>query len=104
MNIRSARWRSLRSLSILSLCFAVTLISALSAHAACDFAPVRRQIDNVLDRDSGKGGIFRREVSDGADPISMIEKLVDSGMREQVDVCRFEVGEYLTKRGFPPFH
>jgi hypothetical protein len=104
MNITFARWRSLPSLSIVSRCFAVTLISAPSAYAACDFAPVRRQIENVLDRDSTKGGVFRREVADGADPISMIEKLVDSGMREQVDVCRFEVGEYLTKRGFPPFH
>jgi hypothetical protein len=25
-------------------------------------------------------------------------------MREKVDVCRFYVAEYLTKRGFPPPH
>ena len=79
-------------------------ISAAPARAACDFAPVKQQIDTVLDKDAAKGAIFRKEVSEGADSITMIEKLVTADMAEKVDICRFEVGEYLTKRGFPPFH
>jgi len=83
----------------------VALIApAASARAACDFAPVKQQIDNVLDRDAAKAVKFRREVSEGSDSIAMMEKLVAEGMREQLDICRFEAGEYLTKRGFPPFH
>ena len=36
--------------------------------------------------------------------LPMIEALVAADMRDKVDICRYEVGEYLTKRGFPPFH
>jgi hypothetical protein len=75
-----------------------------AAHAACDFAPVKQQIDNVLDKDAAKGAKFRKEVSEGADSTTMIEALVPGDMQDKVDICRFEVGEYLTKRGFPPFH
>jgi hypothetical protein len=74
------------------------------ARAACDFSRVKQQIDNVLDRDVARGAKFRREISEGADSTTTIEALVPEDMREQVDVCRFDVGEYLTKRGFPPFH
>jgi len=74
------------------------------AHAACDFAPVKQQIDNVLDKDAAKGAKFRREVAEGADSTIMIEALVAADMHHKVDICRFEVAEYLTKRGFPPFH
>ena len=84
---------------------AVTLIViAAPARAACDFAPVKQQIDNVIDRDAAKFAIFRKEVSEGADPIAMMETLVAEDTRKMLDICRYEVGEYLTKRGFPPFH
>ena len=89
---------------------AAVAISALvlpcpSAHAeACSFAPVKQQIDNVLDKDAAKGATFRKEVSEGADSITMVEKLVTPDMADKIDVCRFEAAEYLTKRGFPPFH
>jgi hypothetical protein len=79
-------------------------VSAAPARAACDFAPVKQQIDNVLDKDAAKGANFRREVSEGSDSIAMMEKLVAGDMREKLDICRFEAAEYLTKRGFPPFH
>src|SRR5258707_15898737 len=83
----------------------VALIApAAAARAACDFAPVKRQIDNVLDKDAAKAAKFRREVAEGSDSITMMEKLVTGDMRGQLDICRFEAAEYLTKRGYPPFH
>ena len=82
----------------------VLMTPAAPARAACDFAPVKQQIDNVLDKDAAKGAKFRKEVSEGADSITMIEKLVAEDMAEKVDICRFEAGEYLTKRGYAPFH
>ena len=82
----------------------VAALIALPARAACDFAPVKQQIDTVLDKDKAKGATFRKEVSEGADSITMIEKLVGEDMAEKIDICRFEAGEYLTKRGYPPFH
>jgi hypothetical protein len=72
--------------------------------AACDFAPVKQQIDAVLDRTPEKFAIFRKEVSEGADPIAMMEKLVAEDTRRMLDICRYEVDQYLTKRGFAPFH
>ncbi len=80
------------------------MASAAPARAACDFPPVKQQIDTVLDRDAAKLATFRKEVSEGADPIAMMERLVAADMRKMLDICRYETGEYLTKRGFPPFH
>jgi hypothetical protein len=72
--------------------------------AACDFAPVKQAIDQILDTDAVRGAKFRDEVADGADSTSMVESLVDADMQDQMDICRFQVGEYLTKRGYPPSH
>jgi hypothetical protein len=84
---------------------AVTLIViAAPAQAACDFAPVKQQTDTVIDSDAARFAIFRKEVSEGADPIAMMERLVAEDTRQMLDICRYEAGEYLTKRGFPPFH
>jgi hypothetical protein len=83
------------------------IISASSdrpARAACDFAPVKQQIDIVLDRDHERGARFRREVASGSDSIAAMEALVSAEMREKIDTCRYDVAEYLTRRGFPPFH
>jgi hypothetical protein len=104
LGMKSPNFRSVRSATLLVLLLTVSGTLLTLAHAACDFAPVRQQIDNVLDKDAAKGAKFRREVSEGADSTTMIEALVATEMRDKVDICRFEVGEYLTKRGFPPFH
>jgi hypothetical protein len=48
------------------------------------------------------GAEFHAQVKDGSDSVAVIESLVSAEMREKVDVCRFYVAEYLTKRGFPP--
>ena len=74
------------------------------AEAACDFPAVKQQIDTVLDRDPGRGEKFRREVASGSDSIAVLESLVAPAMAKKIDICRFETAEYLTKRGFPPFH
>ena len=83
--------------------FAV-LLSTASGARACEFPIVKEQIDIVLDKDAHLGAEFRAQVKDGADSIAVIESLVSAEMREKVDVCRFYVAEYLTKRGFPPPH
>jgi hypothetical protein len=82
----------------------ILFLSLSPARAACDFGVVKQQIDTVIDRDAEKGAKFRQEVISGADSIAVIESLVSTDMATKVDICRFEVGEYLTKRGFPPFH
>jgi hypothetical protein len=102
--MKSPNFSSFRYLAILMLLTATPGTLSTLAHAACDFAPVREQIDNVLDRDAAKAAKFRREVAEGADSTTMIETLVAADMRDKVGICRFEVSEYLTKRGFPPFH
>ena len=75
-----------------------------AAHAGCEFAVVKQAIDIILDQDAEKGAKFRAEVKSGSDSTAMIEALVSPEMQEKVDICRYEVGEYLTKRGYPPFH
>ena len=80
------------------------LLFAPAGARACEFPIVKEQIDIVLDRDARLGAEFRAQVKDGSDSVAVIESLVSAEMREKVDVCRFYVAEYLTKRGFPPPH
>jgi hypothetical protein len=82
----------------------IAVVMAAPVHAACDFPAVKQQIDTVLDRDAGRGDKFRREVASGSDSIAVLEALVAPEMAKKIDICRFETAEYLTKRGFPPFH
>ena len=78
---------------------------ALRAQAqACDFTPVKKQIDIILDQDREKGERFRREVAAGSDSLAVLARLVSEEMREKIDVCRFYAAEYLAKRGYPPAH
>jgi hypothetical protein len=81
------------------------MAAATPAHAApCEFPAVKQQIDIVLDRDAERGAKFRSEVVSGADSIAAMEALVSPEMRDKIDICRFDMTEYLTKRGFPPGH
>jgi hypothetical protein len=91
---------------LLLLLFGVIVAAAslAPAHAACEFVIVKQQIDTILDRDAETAAKFRREVTSGSDSIAVLESLVSSQMCEKIDICRFETAEYLTKRGFPPFH
>ena len=88
---------------VLSACMIAAAVSTAPA-AACDFEPVKKQIDIVLDQDKEKGARFRREVAEGSDSLAVLGRLVSEDMREKIDVCRFHAAEYLAKRGFPPAH
>jgi hypothetical protein len=89
----------------LALPAAVLAAMALTpARAACDFPAVKNQIDTVLDKDAARAEKFRREVASGADSIAVLESLVAPETAKKIDICRFETAEYLTKRGFAPFH
>lgn len=81
-----------------------SIVSATSFAAvqACEFPAVKQQIDIVLDRDTEKAAEFRREVASGSDSLEVLGTFVSAEMREKIDICRFEAGEYLAKRGFPP--
>jgi hypothetical protein len=71
---------------------------------ACEFDAVKKEIDIVIDSDSVRGNVFRKEFKEGRDSITAMEALVSPDMKTKIDICRYHVGEYLTKRGFPPFH
>jgi hypothetical protein len=88
---------------VASACAIAAAVSTASA-ADCDFEPVKKQIDIVLDQDKEKGARFRREVAEGSDSLAVLDRLVSEEMREKIDVCRFYAAEYLAKRGFPPAH
>ena len=85
--------------------FAFLFAGLVTASAqACEFEAVKEQIDIVLDRDAGRGAEFRKQVKDGAESIAVMEALVSPDVRVKMDVCRYHVSEYLTKRGYPPPH
>jgi hypothetical protein len=93
-----------RHIAGLAFVLAAATLSLAPAQAGCEFALVKQAIDNVLDRDAEKATKFRHEVNTGADSIAALEALVSPDMQKKIDICRFETAEYLTKRGFPPFH
>lgn len=91
------------ALRVSALILSLLLSFAGDVHA-CVFSAVRAQIDLIIDKDAERGVKFRKEFSEGADSIAVLESLVTDEMRAQVDACRFDVAEYLTRRGFPPPH
>jgi hypothetical protein len=100
--IRSGIEKARRKPRFLFLALALSLPAPV--FAACDFPTVRKEIDNVLDQDKQKSAEFRKQMASGSDSLYVMEKMVAASMREKLDECRFEAGEYLTKRGFPPAH
>ena len=88
-------------------CGAAALVAASllpgAVFAACDFPPVQKQIDQVL-TDREKGEAFRKEVKSGFDSLDVMDKYFPAEMKDKLDACRYEAGEYLTRRGFPPGH
>jgi len=92
-------------LPLAALLAVLLMVSAAPVRAAtCDFPPVKQAIDDVFDKDAAKFAIFKKEVSEGADPIAMMERLVPEDTRKMLDICRYQVDQYLAKRGFAPFH
>jgi hypothetical protein len=90
--------------SLPAVCLAFGGLVGGSAHAAaCVFPPVQQQIDAVL-ADPQKGEEFRRQVKSGYDSLDVMDKLFPPDQRQALDDCRYEAGEYMTRRGFPPGH
>lgn len=83
---------------------ATLLLSAQVTALACDFTAAKKEIDNVLDIDKEKSAVFRKQMAAGYDSLDVLGKMLPADAREKVEQCRFEAGEYLTKRGFPPAH
>jgi hypothetical protein len=105
---RSTRAREAATSGLLFVCPRITaLVVALAlpaaVSAACDFPPVQKQIDQVL-TDREKGEAFRKEVKSSFDSLDVMDKYFPAELKDKLDACRYEAGEYLTKRGFPPGH
>ena len=66
-------------------------------------ADMQKQIDQVL-TDREKGEAFRKEVKSGFDSLDVMDKYFPAELKDKLDACRYEAGEYLTRRGFPPGH
>jgi hypothetical protein len=84
---------------ILNLCFL-----QIANAATCDFAPVKAAIDTLLDDKLQSGQEYRKKVHEGWDSVKVLSDMSSLEMRQAIDVCRFEVIEYLTKKGFAPSH
>ena len=88
--------------------FALALIAtALPAQAmekCVAFGELRGQIDALVKVGAPQAETFRSEVHSGADSLYMLEQISPPEMLGKLDICRFEVVEYLTKLGFPPAH
>ncbi len=78
--------------------------SAAAQSSCAHFTEVKAAIDNVIDKDAKLGTDFRAKFKEGEDSIYILEGMVDAEMAKKVDLCRYDVAEYLTKRGFPPPH
>ena len=72
--------------------------------ATCDFVPVKAAIDTLLDNKLQSGQEYRKKVHEGWDSVKVLSDMSSLEMRQAIDVCRFEVIEYLTKIGFAPSH
>ena len=89
---------------------ALVLVMGFGHHSAgaqtsCkEFAEVKAAIDTIIDKDAAKGAAFRKEFKEGSDSIHIVEQMVDAATAKKIDICRYDVAEYLTKRGFPPPH
>jgi len=86
--------------------FAVAVMAAgfAAGARACEFPPVKAEIDRVLDHDKDKATVFRNRVKEGWDSLKVLSELVTKDVAERIDRCRFDAAEYLAKRGFPPAH
>jgi hypothetical protein len=76
----------------------------VSQAATCDFVPVKKAIDALVDAKIQSGQVYRQKVQEGWDSVKVLSDMSPQEMRQAIDVCRFEVAEYLTKLGFAPSH
>lgn len=72
--------------------------------ATCSFQPIKNEIDSITNEKSPSGQEFRKKVHEGWDSVRVLSEMSTKEMQTSIDICRFEVAEYLTKLGFPPAH
>jgi hypothetical protein len=88
--------------------FALSIASLFCAShamaAACDWGKTRSVVDGLIDGDAPTAATFKKLAGDGNDSLEVLEDLSAAADRERLRDCRWEAGEYLTKRGFPPLH
>lgn len=70
----------------------------------CSFQPIKKEIDSITNEKVPSGQEFRKKVHEGWDSVKVLSDLSAADMKKSIDICRFEVAEYLTKLGFPPAH
>ncbi len=94
----------LAALMVAATVAAAALPSGHASAQSCDFAPVKKEIDTVLDQDKDRGERFRKRVADGDDSMKVLTQLAPAELRAMIDNCRCFAAEYLAKRGYPPAH
>jgi len=72
--------------------------------ASCNFEPVKKEIDTITDSKTQQGQAYSKKVHEGWDSVKVLSDMSSAEMRKSIDICRFEVAEYLTKLGFAPAH
>jgi hypothetical protein len=72
--------------------------------ATCSFQPIKNEIDSITNAKAPSGQEFRKKVHEGWDSVRVLSEMSTKDMQISIDICRFEVVEYLTKLGFPPAH
>ena len=82
----------------------VLFFSWCEAAVVCDFEVVKKEIDQVTNSQLMIGQDFRQKVREGWDSVKVLTDLASDEMRKPIDICRYEVIEYLTKIGLPPAH
>ena len=76
-----------RHVACLAFAFVAAALSLTPARAGCEFAVVKRVIDDVLDRDAEKAAKFRHEVTTGSDS-GYIYKTYGFGTIEELELLR----------------
>ena len=80
------------------------LLAGYAGSATCSFHSIKKEIDSITNEKVPSGQEFRKKVLEGWDSVKVLTDMSPMDMRKSIDICRFEVAEYLTKLGFPPAH
>ncbi len=103
MDIQAARQVRWAAGALAALAVGAALVFAAPCRAAsCDWPAVKKTVDAVIAGD--KSAEFKKRADDGHDSLETVEDMLAEQQRPALRDCRWEAGEYLTKRGFPPLH
>jgi hypothetical protein len=103
MNEMPGRFLTSASTPLIGMILSLLLIG-YAWSATCSFQPIKKEIDSITNEKVPSGQEFRKKVHEGWDSVKVLSDLSGADMKKSIDICRFEVAEYLTKLGFPPAH